>query len=101
MLFAIPIVSLVLFSLNVISTLLDRAKGGAGMRENVTRDPRAHRAVTGTIVAQEQHARRRAVQGSSGHKAAVPCICTRDFVYPVCGPVITGGNKPIPRDTVA
>ncbi|EGI69689.1 hypothetical protein G5I_01596 [Acromyrmex echinatior] len=59
------------------------------MRENVKRDPRAHRAATGTIVAQEQHARRRAVQGSSGHKAAVPCICTRDFVYPVCGLVIT------------
>ncbi|KYQ55201.1 hypothetical protein ALC60_05826 [Trachymyrmex zeteki] len=42
------------------------------MRENVTRDPRAHRAATGTIVAQEQHARPSLPRpGSPGSYASV------------------------------
>jgi len=57
----------------------------------------SRRAATGTIVAQEQHTRVDERFKGRRDKAAAPCICTRDFVYPVCGPVITGGNKPIPR----
>lgn len=75
----------------VISRTGDRDLAPAGGYEN-------NRSAETTSASRSARGAFREEGRDMGDKAAAlaACICTRASVYPVCGPVITGGNKPIP-----